>query len=81
MARELGLTPSANDPTVTCILADGHTIKCKVVYAKTVRVGKFTVDHVECGVMPADCLEAGRDCWASPSSSISPSASTMPTAS
>jgi hypothetical protein len=34
-------------------------VKCKRVYAKTVRVGKFTVEHVECGVMPADCPEAG----------------------
>jgi clan AA aspartic protease (TIGR02281 family) len=58
MATEVGLTPSEKDPTITCILADGHAIKCKMVYAKTVRVGKFTVEHVECGVMPADCPEA-----------------------
>ena len=59
MAGEVGLTPSSNDPTITCILADGHLVKCKMVCAKTVRVGKFSVDHVECGVMPADCPEAG----------------------
>ena len=59
LAGEMGLTPSANDPDVTCMLADGHTVKCKMVFAKTVRVGKFTVEHVECGVMPADCPEAG----------------------
>ena len=58
-AGELGLTPSENDPTIVCVLADGHRVKCKRVYAKTVRVGKFTVEHVECGVMPADCPEAG----------------------
>ena len=59
LAGEMGLTPSATDPEVTCILADGHTVKCKMVFAKTVRVGKFTVDHVEVGVMPQDCPEAG----------------------
>ncbi len=58
LAGEMGLTPSATDPEVTCMLADGHTVKCKMVFAKTVRVGKFTVEHVECGVMPADCPEA-----------------------
>ena len=58
-AGEVGLTPSENDPTMTCVLADGHLVKCKIVYARTVRVGKFTVEHVECGVMPADCPEAG----------------------
>ena len=58
IAAEVGLTPSATDPEVTCVLADGHTIKCKMVYAKTLRVGKFTVEHVECGIMPPDCQEA-----------------------
>ena len=35
-------------------MADGRTVKAKQVYASSVRLGKFTVEHVECAVMPAD---------------------------
>jgi clan AA aspartic protease (TIGR02281 family) len=58
VADKLGLTPSAKDPTFRCVLADGREVECKLVYAKTVRVGRFTVEHVPCGVMPADCPKA-----------------------
>lgn len=57
-AVEVGLTPSSNDPTITCVLANGQKVDAKLVYAKSVRVGKFLVDHVECGVMPQECTAA-----------------------
>lgn len=57
-ATEIGLTPSSNDPTITCVLANGQKVDAKLVYAKSVRVGKFLVEHVECGVMPQECTAA-----------------------
>ena len=57
-AVDAGLAPSGNAPTIQCRLADGHIVECKQVYAQTVRLGKFTVENVECGVMPADCPDA-----------------------
>jgi len=53
-----GLTPSDTDPTIELQMADGRIVKAKKVIAKTVRVGKFEVDKVECAVMPADLLDA-----------------------
>ena len=57
-AVDAGLAPSGNAPTIQCRLADGHIVECKQVYVQTVRLGKFTVENVECGVMPADCPDA-----------------------
>ena len=54
-----GLTPSDNDPTIELQMADGRIVKAKKVIAKSVRVGKFEVDKVECAVMPADLPDAG----------------------
>jgi clan AA aspartic protease (TIGR02281 family) len=59
MAQAAGLTPSDSDPTIELQMADGRIVKAKKVIAKTVRVGKFEVDKVECAVMPADLLDAG----------------------
>ena len=58
VAVSLGLTPSDSDPTVPCELADGRTVDAKLVYADSVRVGNFTVSHVECTVMPENCPKA-----------------------
>ena len=55
VAIDVDMSPSGNAPTIRPRLADGHVVECKQVYAKTVRLGKFTVENVECGVMPADC--------------------------
>jgi clan AA aspartic protease (TIGR02281 family) len=54
VAAKAGLTPTSQDPTVRMSLADGSVIEAKMVIAKSVRVGKFTVEHVECAVMPGD---------------------------
>ncbi|MGA2617398.1 MAG: TIGR02281 family clan AA aspartic protease [Thermoguttaceae bacterium] len=58
VAEAAGMTPSANDPTIRVSLADGRIISAKQVFAASVRLGKFTVEHVECAVMPADLTQA-----------------------
>lgn len=58
VAEAAGLTPSAQDPTIRVSLADGSVIEAKQVFAASVRLGKFTIEHVECAVMPADLPKA-----------------------
>ena len=58
VAEAAGLKPSSQDPTIRVSLADGRVIEAKQVFAPSVRVGKFTVKHVECAVMPADLPNA-----------------------
>lgn len=57
-AQKVGLEPTSQSPEIICTLADGRKIQAREVKADTVRVGKFTVKNVRCGVMPADCTEA-----------------------
>lgn len=52
VAKKLGLDPPADAPTVTLELADGRLVDAKLVKIKELRVGKFIVKDVECGVMP-----------------------------
>jgi clan AA aspartic protease (TIGR02281 family) len=52
MAAEIGATPKAADQDVTLQLADGREIIAKLVTVNSIRVGKFTVEKVECAVMP-----------------------------
>ena len=58
IAQSAGLEPADDDPTVHLQMADGRVIEGKKVTAKTVRVGKFTVDNVECVVMPSHLVDA-----------------------
>jgi len=57
-AKAVGLTPTEKDPTLTVRMADGKTVEAKQVFAETVRVGKFTVENVECAVMPPELTQA-----------------------
>lgn len=52
MAVEIGATPKAADQDVTLQLADGREIQAKLITLPSIRVGKFTVEKVECAVMP-----------------------------
>ncbi|MBX9789038.1 MAG: TIGR02281 family clan AA aspartic protease [Pirellulales bacterium] len=52
MAVDVGLEPKENDPEIMLELADGRPIPAKLVVAKSVRVGKFVVENVECAVFP-----------------------------
>lgn len=52
MAEDIGLTPDSDAPVLHLELADGRIIEARQVFAESVRVGKFTVENVECAVMP-----------------------------
>ena len=54
VAQKAGLTPSAQDPTMRASMADGRVVEAKRVVAASVRLGKFTVEQVECAVMPPE---------------------------
>jgi clan AA aspartic protease (TIGR02281 family) len=59
LARRIGLTPQATDPTIALHVADGSVIEAKEMIIPRVRVGKFTLNNVVCAVMPADKRDAG----------------------
>jgi clan AA aspartic protease (TIGR02281 family) len=59
MAQATGLTPGPEAPVIQVQMADGRVVEAQTVVAKTVRVGKFTVENVTCGVMPPDFTQAG----------------------
>ena len=54
LANSLGMHPGPKDPLVHAKLADGHIIECHEMILKSVSVGVFTVNDVECDVMPPD---------------------------
>jgi hypothetical protein len=54
VANSLGMHPGPKDPLVHAKLADGHIIECHEMILKSVSVGVFTVNDVECDVMPPD---------------------------
>ncbi len=54
MAADIGLTPGSDAPILRLQLADGRIIEARQMFAPSVRVGKFTVENVECAVMPKD---------------------------
>jgi aspartyl protease family protein len=58
MAADLGLEPDESSPRVRCVLADGKQVEGRRVIAKNMRVSSFTVDNVECVVLPADLANA-----------------------
>jgi aspartyl protease family protein len=58
VAQAAGMEPTPEDPTVQCVLADGHHVAARWVVAPTVRLGQFTVKNVECTVMPPDLPNA-----------------------
>ncbi len=57
-AQEVGLKPSEDDQTVQLQMADGRVVEGKLVIAEKIRVGRFTVENVECAVMPPQLTEA-----------------------
>lgn len=58
VAKRVGLTPSDDDPKVQLKLADGSIVEGTTVFAKSIRVGKFVVENVQCAVMPEHLTEA-----------------------
>ncbi|HMC12283.1 MAG TPA: retropepsin-like aspartic protease [Pirellulaceae bacterium] len=58
LAAKFGLKPSDKDPRIVLQLADGREIDGRLMKLATVRIGKFTVDNVECAVLGSDALAA-----------------------
>lgn len=50
-AAKLGLTPGPDAPRAIFVMADGRQTEGRLVTARSIRVGKFTVDDVECAVL------------------------------
>jgi clan AA aspartic protease (TIGR02281 family) len=51
-AEELGIHPTDKDPTVEMVIANGSTVRSKMVILPTVTVGVFTAKNVECIIDP-----------------------------
>jgi aspartyl protease family protein len=58
MAKEMGMEPKSSDPKVTCVLADGSEVEATRLKLDSVRVGKFTVDGVDCCVLERRAVNA-----------------------
>jgi aspartyl protease family protein len=53
LAGQIGLTPGPDAETVTAHVADGSEVKAHKMVIPALRLGKFTVNNVECIVMPS----------------------------
>ena len=58
LAKELGLTPSADTPKLRLQLADGKIVEAWQMTLKSVTLGPFTVEDVECAVLPDELVAA-----------------------
>jgi aspartyl protease family protein len=58
LAGQCGIHVTSADPTIVLELADGRRIPGKLVKIKSVRVGRFTVENVECAVLGAEASNA-----------------------
>jgi clan AA aspartic protease (TIGR02281 family) len=58
MATKFGLEPGSKDPKILLTLADGRVIEGYKMTLKSVRVGKFIVENVDCAVLGADAIRA-----------------------
>jgi len=58
MAAAIDMSPMASDPAMQVQMADGRVVAATRKIASKVRVGKFTVENVECAVMPRELTEA-----------------------
>jgi len=58
VATKFGLKPSEKDPKIVMQLADGREIDGRLMKLTSVRVGKFSVENVECAVLGEDALAA-----------------------
>lgn len=56
-AEQAGLKVNTDDPKIQLRMADGRVVEGRLMVADKVRVGRFTVENVECAVMPAELGE------------------------
>jgi clan AA aspartic protease (TIGR02281 family) len=54
LAAEMGLSPSPSDAVVVCETADGTKVEARQKTIPSMRVGRFTINNVDCAVMPAN---------------------------
>ena len=62
MAEKFGIHPSSKDQKILVTLADGREIEAWKMTLTSVRVGKFTVENVECAVLAQKPSGPSR-CW------------------
>jgi clan AA aspartic protease (TIGR02281 family) len=58
VAVDCGWKPEDSTITMIATIADGSKVKSKLAVLDSVRVGKFTAEHVECCVLPAEAKNA-----------------------
>ncbi|HWE92928.1 MAG TPA: retropepsin-like aspartic protease [Tepidisphaeraceae bacterium] len=58
LAHQLKMIPGDKDPTIHFTMADGKVVEAKQMVIKSVRVGQFTVEEVECAVLPDSLVAA-----------------------
>jgi clan AA aspartic protease (TIGR02281 family) len=57
-AAKIGLKPGPNDRLAKFVSADGAVTECHIMTLKSVRLGNFTVESVECSVSPSSAKGA-----------------------
>ena len=58
MAAQVGLVPGPNDPKLHLQIGDGKIVEATKMVLESVRVGTFTVEKVDCAVLPASFVAA-----------------------
>ena len=58
VAIECGVKPEESTATVIATVADGSKVKSKLLQLDSIRIGKFTAEHVECCVLPPEAKNA-----------------------
>ncbi len=58
IADQCGVTVGSGDPEITLVVASGSKIKGRLTRLDSVRVGKFTVQNVECAVLGPEASAA-----------------------
>jgi clan AA aspartic protease (TIGR02281 family) len=57
-AAKIGLVPSDTDQTIQSTVADGRVVKDSLMEIDSIRIGAFTVHHVQCEVDPPDVKDS-----------------------
>jgi aspartyl protease family protein len=52
VARQLGIEPDDKDPPLKLMVASGKTMEARLIVLKSIRLGQFVVENVECAVLP-----------------------------
>lgn len=58
LAKDLALVPDADSPILHIQMADGKVVEARQMTLKSMRVGPFTVEDVDCAVLPATLISA-----------------------